>query len=783
MRHLPISRSAGKLLPGWARGLGFIVLLSLLLMEAAMAQAVLRVTAPLQDSSTTSASGPNGTVAHAYVRAHWIITASELASLPLNTALSSLGFDYSAATNSAAGGTIKFYLQNTSDAVNNKGGTWATAISGMTLVYDGAFNLPVAPGALVADVALSGSFTYTGGGLYVAYEYIGQQFSSAVAVYRANSQGVSQGIYRGASSVSLPDPLGGPTSFRPTMRLGFPNPVANDLSLQDLSPQFGYFSSLWDQNLLAIQVQNTGRQDHPSSTVALQISGANAFSGNVPVPALTAGDTTTLNPAAATYLPGLQTISATLPADDRAANNQLSVDQQVSCNRLSYAGLQPSGNPIGFNGGAGIMAAKYQAPTVPVQLNSVHVGIGSDANTPGKTVRAVVLDQSGVIQASSDPMVIEAGQQGQTVEMALATPLRLAPGAVFYAGLLQTAASPGYFPLGTETAIHLEAGRYYTFASTGGVPTESPTNLGRFRIGVGLSAVTDFTRATSGPIASGNTETFNATAGFSEYRFLVNGALMQQGTSGSFTYSPQYGDAVTLEALKNGCAANGVSSFTMDVNAIPLTVTANNATKVYGETLSFSGTEFTAAGLVAGETIGTASIASAGAASGAGVNGSPYPITISGASGGTFNPARYVASYMPGALTVQPASTTLTLAPPGAATVGKPLALSAHLSVIAPGAGTPSGQVVFSAGAQECSAEVTNLAASCSLTPAGAGSMDITAHYLGDGNFSESSVQTSVAVAAATPTPVPTLGQWTLALMSATLAGLALAARRKTLIS
>ena len=39
MRHLPISRSAGKLLPGWARGLGFIVLLSLLLMEAAMAQA------------------------------------------------------------------------------------------------------------------------------------------------------------------------------------------------------------------------------------------------------------------------------------------------------------------------------------------------------------------------------------------------------------------------------------------------------------------------------------------------------------------------------------------------------------------------------------------------------------------------------------------------------------------------------------------------------------------------------------------------------------------------
>jgi hypothetical protein len=62
------------------------------------------------------------------------------------------------------------------------------------------------------------------------------------------------------------------------------------------------------------------------------------------------------------------------------------------------------------------------------------------------------------------------------------------------------------------------------------------------------------------------------------------------------------------------------------VSPAALTVTANNQTKVYGQTFVFNGTEFTSAGLQNGETIGSVTLASAGAAPTATVPGSPYPI-------------------------------------------------------------------------------------------------------------------------------------------------------------
>ena len=91
-----------------------------------------------------------------------------------------------------------------------------------------------------------------------------------------------------------------------------------------------------------------------------------------------------------------------------------------------------------------------------------------------------------------------------------------------------------------------------------------------------------------------------------------------------------------------------------------LTITANSLTKTYGQTVTFAGTEFTSTGLQNGETIGSVSLASPGTAATANVSGSPYTITASNASGGTFNPSNYAISYNPGALTVDPAALTIT---------------------------------------------------------------------------------------------------------------------------
>lgn len=91
---------------------------------------------------------------------------------------------------------------------------------------------------------------------------------------------------------------------------------------------------------------------------------------------------------------------------------------------------------------------------------------------------------------------------------------------------------------------------------------------------------------------------------------------------------------------------------TLTVNLAPLTITANNQAKTYGNLLDFIGTEFTAAGLRNGEGIGSVSLSSDGAVAGAAVAGGPYAITASNADGGTFNSANYAITYHSGTLTV-----------------------------------------------------------------------------------------------------------------------------------
>ena len=96
------------------------------------------------------------------------------------------------------------------------------------------------------------------------------------------------------------------------------------------------------------------------------------------------------------------------------------------------------------------------------------------------------------------------------------------------------------------------------------------------------------------------------------------------------------------------------SNGTMTVIPAALTLTADNENKYYGRTLNFAGTEFTAIGLQNGDTVGSVTLISGGAAASATVAGSPYSITPSAATGGTFVPANYTIVYVKGSLTVFP---------------------------------------------------------------------------------------------------------------------------------
>ena len=86
----------------------------------------------------------------------------------------------------------------------------------------------------------------------------------------------------------------------------------------------------------------------------------------------------------------------------------------------------------------------------------------------------------------------------------------------------------------------------------------------------------------------------------------------------------------------------------LTVTAAPLTIAADDQSKPSGATFVFAGTEFSTIGLLNGDTVDSATLASAGAPAGAAPG--TYPITISAGVGTGL--ANYAITYVPGTFTV-----------------------------------------------------------------------------------------------------------------------------------
>lgn len=133
---------------------------------------------------------------------------------------------------------------------------------------------------------------------------------------------------------------------------------------------------------------------------------------------------------------------------------------------------------------------------------------------------------------------------------------------------------------------------------------------------------------------------------------VVNSASFDSqhvGTAKPITFTTTFADAVYALFANVGASA-GTYQARADVVARPLTVTASNVSKVYGQTPALTG--FTTSTLANSETVGSVTQTSTGQAAAATVAGGPYPIVASHATGGTFTPSNYTISYVNGALTV-----------------------------------------------------------------------------------------------------------------------------------
>jgi hypothetical protein len=139
--------------------------------------------------------------------------------------------------------------------------------------------------------------------------------------------------------------------------------------------------------------------------------------------------------------------------------------------------------------------------------------------------------------------------------------------------------------------------------------------------------------------------------------------------AGAFAYAPTNGTvldsgsnrtlSVTFTPTDTANNSTATTNVTINVLQAPLTITATNRTKTYGQTETFAGTEFVPAGLTNGDTITSASITSAGDPPTAVVSGSPYTITVTNAVGDA-GLTNYIITYDTGNLTVNQAVATVT---------------------------------------------------------------------------------------------------------------------------
>ena len=183
-------------------------------------------------------------------------------------------------------------------------------------------------------------------------------------------------------------------------------------------------------------------------------------------------------------------------------------------------------------------------------------------------------------------------------------------------------------------------------------------------------------------------------------------------------------------------AANYSFSFTngtLTVNAAGLGITANNQSKTYGATLTLGvgQTTFTSSGLQNSETIGSVTLTASGGTNATAVAGG-YTITPSAATGGTFSAGNYTITYTNGTLTVNQASTTISVS-----ISGSPIGYHDSVSFTANLPTNATGSVTFIStnGPISTNALTSGSATSLSITNLPRGTNTVTVQYAGDSNY------------------------------------------------
>lgn len=461
-------------------------------------QAILTYMAPTF-AGTSGSRAPNGTSAHTYFRGSTIVLASELTGgIPNNTAITKFGFMFNVGASSAVTGNLKVYMLNTTSTTYANGTDWATLSGAMTLVYNGNYTIPVTTTPLGVDVTLSTPFTYTGDGIYVAYDWSSSgPFATTSAVYQCNNS-LTGGIVMATSTTAPPTALTASSAFRPCIRFGYNNPFTNDGVVQQVYTLGKLPIPFGNPHAIQAYIKNQGSDTLFSLPATLNVSGAQTFTNIKTIDTLLPGASKLVtfdnfNPTNT----GANTVTVSVPSDQNNINNTMTKSLETNLNTYSYAqGTTPAGG-VGFNTATGDFVAKFTTTTAQA-MNQVDVRFSSG----GQPFQIGIW--SATVTGTPDALLYTSPTYTSTAGAytVLIDPPVTVPAGSFFVGVRQTGTTNVSFSYQTEDPIRPNC-FFYTSPSGGTVWTDfAPANAFRFMIEPKFALANDVSINAVGPSAS-----------------------------------------------------------------------------------------------------------------------------------------------------------------------------------------------------------------------------------------------------------------------------------------
>ncbi len=324
----------------------------------------------------------------------------------------------------------------------------------------------------------------------------------------------------------------------------------------------------------------------------------------------------------------------------------------------------------GGAGGTGKVAITYTAATAPVvAATTAATSIADSSASTGGNVTSdggSAITERGVVYKTStgpttaDNKVVASGTTGSFTSSLTG----LSPGTTYFVrayainGVGTTYGSEISFTTAVNAVI-TGGGTATAFTSTYGTASAVQT----FAVGGTGLVANILASAPAGFEVSSNGTTFASTASFTQSGGTASGTLSVRLAATASVGGVYDGQNITLASTGATTVNVTTAASGNAVSPASLTITANNATKAFGNTLGGAGpgsTAFTSSGLVNSETVGTVTIiytnvapsdlSGAGATDPAGTyTGSIVP---SAATGGTFTASNYAITYAAGNITV-----------------------------------------------------------------------------------------------------------------------------------